>query len=127
MLTPRIWTTNLQVEGPLYAPISQVSDITIVGNVIHDLGQGFEVASMDSYCTSTGVIYPCLTSARTLVRGNLVYNVDLTGSENWGVQVDTPHELTIDHNTIVSAGVALFVDTYPTINTWFTNNIIAKT
>jgi hypothetical protein len=57
-----------------------------------------------------------------------MYNLDLNGAPNWCFQLDAPNELTIDHNTCISENVssqALFVNTYPTTNTWVTNNIFS--
>jgi hypothetical protein len=121
LITPRT-STGSEAAGT-WASVAQVSDATITYNVIHDTGLGIVVASVDSNCKPE---MHCLSSARTLIRNNLLYNIDLPTAPDWCFQLDAPTDLTIDHNTCVSSNrfsQSLFVDSYPNTNTRLTNNI----
>jgi hypothetical protein len=124
LINPRTWTGS---EAPgTWASVAQVSDVTATYNVVHDTGLGTDVASEDSYCTPS---MDCIPSARVMFQNNLMYNIDLANASDWCFQLDAPNELTLDHNTCVSANIfsqSVFVDTYPNTNTWLTNNILSQ-
>jgi hypothetical protein len=124
LINPRTWTGS---EAPgTWASVALVSDVTATYNVIHDTGLGTDIASEDSYCTRA---MNCIPSARVLFQNNLFYNIDLANASDWCFQLDAPNELTIDHNTCVSANTfsqSLFVDTYPNTDTSVTNNIFSQ-
>jgi hypothetical protein len=124
VITPRTWTAP---EAPgTWASVAQVSNVSVMYNVIHDTGLGSETASEDTYCTPT---MNCISSSHVLYQDNLLYNIDLAGGPDWCFQVDAPNELTLNHNTCISSntnGQSFFVDSYPNTNTWLTNNIFAQ-
>jgi hypothetical protein len=102
-----------------------VNDITITHNLIRHASGGTEIAGSDNND-------PSLPTARLLIRNNLyddISNVNW-GGHGWAFEIATsaitmsPHDLTIDHNTLFPDQAFLILgDSGTAQSTEFTNNI----
>jgi hypothetical protein len=91
LITPRNQNGN--------APWSATTDIAITGNVLINVGSGFNVAGLDNFHT-TGL------TERVLIRNNLVGVTGLNGAEGRAFQfLAAGSDYTVDHNTVINTAL----------------------
>jgi hypothetical protein len=109
-----------------HAPWTATSDIAIVDNRFINVGSGFNIAGRDTL--------PTLTTARVLVRDNIVGVTGLNGADARAFQfVAGGSDYTVTHNTIINSAasgnsaVAVVQSTPKISNLVFTNNLATRT
>jgi hypothetical protein len=111
------------------APWSVTSDIAIVGNRFINVGGGFNIAGMDDHGAP-----PTLSTARILVRDNVVGVTGLNGADGRAFQfILGGSDYTIVHNTLINTSrsaismVAVAGNTPKVNNFVFANNLATYT
>ena len=111
------------------APWSMTSDIAITNNVFVNVGNGFNIAGVDSNHPN-----PSLTTTRILLRNNVIGVSGLGGASARAFQViGGGANYTIDHNTIVNTAAAggsdlMMAESTPKVSDFtFTNNLATQT
>ena len=109
---------------------SVTADIAITGNVLINVGSGFNIAGRDSN-------HPGLLTERILIRNNVVGVTGLNGADGRAFMFTSGgSDFTIDHNTIINtasppaccSNLAASNPGPPTVNNFvFTNNLSTQT
>jgi hypothetical protein len=112
------------------APWSVTTDIAITENTFINVGSGINIAGHDNN-------RPSLTTARVLIRDNLMSVTGLNGADGRAFQVVAGgSDLTIDHNTIINTAAPpvspapdlMMAESTPKLtNFTFTNNLATST
>lgn len=113
------------------APWSGTTDIAITGNVLINVGSGFNVAGLDNFHTT-------LMTERILIRNNVVGVSGLNGADGRAFQfLAGGGDYTVDHNTVINtalppatpaSALALAESTRGKITNFvFTNNLSTST
>ena len=114
------------------APWSMTSDIAITNNVFVNVGNGFNIAGVDSNHPN-----PSLSTTRLLLRNNVLGVTGLGGANGRAFQVTGGgSNYTIDHNTIIDTAAApasttsdlMMAESTPKVSDFtFTNNLATQT
>jgi hypothetical protein len=109
---------------------SVTTDIAITGNVLNNVGSGFNIAGRDSN-------HPSLLTERILIRNNVVGVTGLNGADGRAFMFTSGgSDFTIDHNTIIDtasppaccSNLAASNPGPPTVTNFvFTNNLSTQT
>lgn len=106
------------------APWTVTEDIAITNNRFINIGSGISVAGADSVHTSQH-------TARVLIKNNLLSVNGLNGAHGWAFMIlDSPSEVTVDHNSIFSTSAFMEAENAAgkpmTNNFTFINNIVVS-
>jgi hypothetical protein len=111
------------------APWSVTSDITVTDNTFINVGSGINISGYDN-------VHPSQTTARVLIRNNVLGVSGLNGADGRAFQILTGgSDFTIDHNTVINSAPASTASdltmadsrTAKVTNFTFTNNLATPT
>lgn len=96
-------------------------DITVTDNTFVNIGSGVNILGTDD-------LHPSQRTARILLRNNFLSVNGLNGAQGWSFMLLAgPHDVTIDHNTVITSRTFLFAENGPnttkTDHFTLTNNI----
>jgi uncharacterized protein (TIGR03437 family) len=103
------------------APWSVVQDVTFTNNIVRKSGAGINMHGTDN-------LQPSVASRRFRISNNLFVEIDGQRWEGPGIGfqlIGGPHEVTVEHNTIIHSGSIVVTSGAPTEALVFRNNLFA--